>query len=275
MLSPIPLAAEVVHPHPVGSPEGSSLLSRADMASRHRSLVDLDPDLFQGLGPRELGRMREVGAHVVEVGDGRWEPRFSGPDAGLGLLVLDGLMMRTMRLGDEVPTELIGPGDVIRPWATGGDESALLPCTVGWTVLVPARLAVLGRQLALAAADCPGLVTALLDRTGRRSRSQGILTAIAHMKRIDARVLTLLWHLAERWGRVTPDGVVVPLRLTHQRIAELVGAQRPSVTAALTRMTDEGLTRRTAARGYLLTEQAQDELDVLCHEADGTTILAA
>ena len=29
----------------------------------------------------------------------------------------------------------------------------------------------------------------------------------------------LLWYLAERWGRVTPDGVIVPLRLTHETLA--------------------------------------------------------
>ena len=43
----------------------------------------------------------------------------------------------------------------------------------------------------------------------------------------------MLWHLAERWGRVHPDGVVIPLPLNHQRLADLVGAHRPSVTTAM------------------------------------------
>ena len=34
-----------------------------------------------------------------------------------------------------------------------------------------------------------------------------MLQAIAHLTRVDDRLLALLWCLAERWGRVVPDGV--------------------------------------------------------------------
>ena len=39
-----------------------------------------------------------------------------------------------------------------------------------------------------------------------------------------------LWHVAERWGRVGRDSIVVDLPLSHQRLADLVGAHRPTVT---------------------------------------------
>jgi CRP/FNR family transcriptional regulator, cyclic AMP receptor protein len=228
--------------------------------------VDLDPELFAGLGPRELGRVREVAALVAQVEPGKWRPRFRGTEAGLGLLVLDGLLVRSVTLDEEVPTALIGAGDLIRPWESVEDEDAVVPCSVSWEVLEPTRLALLGRGLATAAADCPGLVAALLERTERRARSQGILKAIANMKRIDTRVLVLLWHVAERWGRVTASGVVVPLNLTHQRIATLVGAQRPTVTAALSRLSERGAVMRAAAGGYVLTDTARVELDALWGE---------
>ena len=254
--------------HHADRPPGHSVFERADRARQRMSLVDLDPDLFAAVGPRELARLREVAAPVVELPAGRWAPQLGDRDAGLGLIVLDGLLCRTSGLWGEVATELIGAGDLIRPWSNGGDADALVPCSVGWSVIVPARMAILGRQVALAASDCPGLVAALLDRTARRSRSQGILTAIAHMKRIDLRVLVLLWHLAERCGRVTGDGVTVPLRLTHQRIATLVGAQRPSVTAALSRMAARGLVERTARRGFVLKDAAREELEIFCREGE-------
>jgi len=57
--------------------------------------------------------------------------------------------------------------------------------------------------------------------------------AIAHHPRVDDRLLLTLWHLAERWGRVRPEGIAVRLPLTHQRLADLVGAHRPSVTIAM------------------------------------------
>ena len=247
---------------------GSSLFASAELTARNTSLVDLDPDLFVGLGPRELARVREIAAHVVELEVGDWEPRLSGSECGLGLLVLDGLLTRRVSLGDDIAVELIGAGDLIRPWGSGAHDFSIVPCETAWTALAPTRLAVLGRRLALAAADCPGLVAALLERNGRRERSQGIMTSIAHMKRIDVRVLVLLWHLAERWGQVTGAGVVVPLRLTHQRIADLVGAQRPSVTAALSRMRERGLVLRTVERGFVLTDDAREELNVLCRDGE-------
>jgi hypothetical protein len=37
----------------------------------------------------------------------------------------------------------------------------------------------------------------------------------------------------DRWGRVTPEGVRIPLRLRHHMLAELVAVRRPSATAAL------------------------------------------
>lgn len=53
-----------------------------------------------------------------------------------------------------------------------------------------------------------------------------------------------LWHLAERWGRVRPAGIVVPLPLSHQRLADLVGSHRPSVTTAMGELARAGAISR-------------------------------
>src|ERR671929_153072 len=57
---------------------------------------------------------------------------------------------------------------------------------------------------------------------------------------IGLRLLMLMWHLADRWGRVTPEGIRIPLRLTHQLLADLVASRRPSVTTALTQLVQQG-----------------------------------
>jgi CRP-like cAMP-binding protein len=62
--------------------------------------------------------------------------------------------------------------------------------------------------------------------------------------RADARIALLLWHLAERWGVVMTDGILVPLPLTHRLIGQLVGAERPSVSHALGRLSSAGLVTR-------------------------------
>ena len=64
--------------------------------------------------------------------------------------------------------------------------------------------------------------------------------------------MLLFWHLADRWGRVRPDGIVVPLPVTHDVIAQVVGAQRPTVTGALQRLALSGKLRRRPDRTWLL-----------------------
>jgi hypothetical protein len=83
---------------------------------------------------------------------------------------------------------------------------------------------------------------------------------LAQLTRVHDRVLVLLWHLAERFGRVTPDGVVVPLRLTHRMIARLVGARRPSVTTAIAALERTGTIERRGDGAIVLHDQPRAAL---------------
>jgi hypothetical protein len=65
----------------------------------------------------------------------------------------------------------------------------------------------------------------------------------------------LLWNLAGRWGRVRSDGIVVPLRLTHTVLADLVAARRPTVTSALSELARQGAVR-AIREGWLLSGNA-------------------
>ena len=202
-------------------------------------LLDVDPDLAHELDPR---RAREAAqrlyARVTDIPRGRWTPDAAGGQP-IGLLVLDGLLLREATVGDHPAAELIGPGDVIRAW-DDEEQEELLPRTIGWTALAPTRVAVIDRALAVRAAQWPEVFAALLDRAARRAERLVVLQAIAHLTRVDDRLLALMWCLAERWGRVIPDGVVVSLRLSHRTLAGMVGARRPSVTTALGQLMARG-----------------------------------
>jgi hypothetical protein len=69
----------------------------------------------------------------------------------------------------------------------------------------------------------------------------------------------LFWHLADRWGKVTKDGIVIPLKLTHQVLGRIVGAQRPSVTTALKTLTDRGALNRAPDGTWVLHGEPPDE----------------
>jgi CRP-like cAMP-binding protein len=102
-----------------------------------------------------------------------------------------------------------------------------------------------------------------------RAHSLAITLAVSNLRRVDVRLLMLLWYLAERWGRVTPEGVIVPLRLTHETLARLVGAQRPSVTTAIRQLEQEEHLRRTPDRLWLLCGAPPERM---AHEAAAASV---
>jgi CRP-like cAMP-binding protein len=202
-------------------------------------LLEAQPDLAEGLSPEDEAEARR---HVVALLDsldtGPWEPAdsYALDPAFMGLLLVDGMLSRDVELGGRRCSELLGPGDLLRPWDYDEGYAASVPAESAWTVLEPTRVAVLDGRFARVACRYPELVAKLIGRTLRRSRWLAILLTISSMPRVDARVQALFWHLADRWGRVTLDGVVVPVRLTHDMIGRLVGAHRPSVTTALSEL---------------------------------------
>jgi CRP/FNR family cyclic AMP-dependent transcriptional regulator len=222
----------------------------------HRSLIPLleaDAELGEGLAPAELeSATRMVAVHSVTLEAGPWDPhgeQWPVPPT-LGLLVLEGLVTRDIVFAGRTTTELLGAGDVLRPWEDDVQFDPL-PFGVGWHVHEPTRVALLDARVVLATARWPVLAGALSRRHVRRARSLAFQLAIAQLPRVDDRLLVLLWALAERWGRVSPQGVRLPLALPHRTLATLVGARRPSVTTALSGLARDGLVERTED-GWLL-----------------------
>jgi CRP/FNR family transcriptional regulator, cyclic AMP receptor protein len=240
-------------------------------AVRRASTVPLlvaDPELAEELDETAAALARRaLHARVVHFDPGPCDPgQRIDPVGAIGLLVTDGLICRSVIVGSEASSELLGAGDVLRPWAD--DASDAIPARVEYEVLAPAAVAILDRAFAQRLMRFPEVFGELTDRALRRARAQAVLNATCHIKRVDVRLLALFWHLAERWGRVTPRGIVVPLRLTHTRLAALVGAQRPSVTTALKRMHAREVLTRDPAGHYVLGASAHDELERLCLSSD-------
>lgn len=221
--------------------------------ARPMRLIDADPDLFEGLnGATPMRALNDLTVAVVRVPVGPWRVAPDAEDTRLGLLVLDGLLARTVAVNSQRRAELIGPGDVIRPWDSGGDELDRVRLDVRWDVLQPARVAELDAAFTRNACRLPQVFSALMLRSIRRSQRLAILLAIADVRRVDERLLALFGHLGDRWGRVTPDGVHVPMRLTHELIAQLIGAQRPTVTTGLGELQRAGRLIKRPDRTWLL-----------------------
>jgi CRP/FNR family transcriptional regulator, cyclic AMP receptor protein len=232
-------------------------------------LLNLDPDLARELDPR---RAREAAQRLyvraIDVPRGRWVPSRSLLEGTrpIGLLILEGLLVREATVDEHPSAELLGPGDVLRAW-DDSDNEELLPRAIEWSALTTTRMAIIDHAFAVRAAQWPEVFASLLDRAARRAERLVVLQAIAHLTRVDDRLLALLWCLAERWGRVVPDGVLVSLRLSHRTLAGMVGARRPSVTTALGQLMARGELERRADGEWLLRGNAPQAHDT---ERSGT-----
>lgn len=219
-----------------------------------------DADLAEAIPPDFRERaIEECIAPVVRLPRGRWSGEHPNlPGDGIGLLVLEGLLIRRVGVDGRFGAELLGEGDLLRPWQ-GEDADPALPSTSGWRVLQPCRVGVLDNRVALRLSRYPQLTARLVGRALQRSRNLAVQMAIVHQRRVHVRLHMLLWHLAERWGRVGNDGVIIPVRLTHSVLASLVAARRPTVSAALGDLEQHGLVRRIE-QGLLLVGEPPGEL---------------
>ena len=200
------------------------------------NVVDEDPDLAEHLSAERLEQARrDAVARLVVMEAGQWfaAERMAADTGALGILVLDGVILRSVSVGGRQGLELFGPGDLMRPFEAAEHSQALVPADVGWRALTRTRLAILDARFTGRICGYPEVIDQLSGRLERRSSTHALRLTIMQEPRLSMRLRLLLWHLADRFGRVHADGVVLPLPLSHELLAQLVGAQRPSVSRAL------------------------------------------
>lgn len=233
----------------VSTPEGVD-------AARPCRILAVDPELADGLPAADRrAAERLLTAPVLDVLGPNWEPPACDPLRTFGLLILEGLIGRRVTVAGAVATELLGCGDILRPWDEPRLDEAgmgMIPSQLEWRVFHPARLAVLDTHVTTVIGRRPQLLVNFSSRLLRRARAFAYLAAVTHQTRVEDKLLATLWHLGGNWGRVCSAGVRVPFRLTHKVLGEIIGAQRPTVTLALQRLQRHGHVARLSGGGFLL-----------------------
>lgn len=215
-------------------------------------LLDYDPELARSLRPeRRAEAHASACATMVEIPPGEWDPQVLVRErkAAYGLLLLDGLVSRTVFVDRVAAAQLLGRGDLLLPHEPA---EQLVATEVRWTVREPSSVALLDEAFLLSVRRWPELVAALFQRVATQSNRRAIHSALSQLPRVEDRLHALLWFLAERWGRVTPLGVVVPMRFTHEMLGRLVGAKRPTVTLAIKALEADGRVHRRPDGAWLL-----------------------
>jgi CRP-like cAMP-binding protein len=233
-------------------PAGTAARARVSAVVR---ILDEDPDLGTGLNDRRAAAARNVlVARAFVMPTGPWHHGNWGRSdhSGIGLLLLDGLLVRRVQVGGRASVELLGAGDILRPWGRLDTDTWPHSSEERWSVLRAARIAVLDSRFAGVLASFPEVSTQIGERMLLRTRRLTVQMAITAQPRVATRLVGLLWQLAERWGRVRADGVFLELPLTHSLLADLAATCRPTVTLALRDLQREGVMQK-AGNGWLLS----------------------
>jgi CRP/FNR family cyclic AMP-dependent transcriptional regulator len=238
----VPGAPRVIRPH----------RPPADARPAHEpTVLDVMPGLADAVEPRAVPVLRAAFLQRrMRLAAGAWLPAEDEPPHDVfAAVVTSGVLLRESRLGGRRHTEVLAPGDVTSPWSPA---DGLVPVEIGWRVLVPATLGLLDDAFLRAASRWPAMTACLSAAHAETCTRLATHKTICQLPRVEDRISHLLWHLADRLGKVRSDGVLLPLGLTHVDLGALVGAQRSTVTLALRQLAGEGVVQRAAEGGYLL-----------------------
>ena len=215
-------------------------------------LLEIEPGIARFLtdAEQEAARGLVVPVRTVNRGTDDIAPKL-GQAGAFAAIVLDGLLLQTLRLGERTAIRLLGPGDVVS--APGGPELATLDESPV-KAAAPTRLAMLGSEVLAASRRWPLLVPGLHVQFSRQAERLAAQLVICQIPRVEDRLMALMWLLAESWGRVTLAGTLLPVRLTHGTLGALIGARRPTVTLALGELTKRGAIVNQD-QGWLLVEE--------------------
>jgi hypothetical protein len=233
--------------------------TRPGVAAAH--VLDLDPDLGWGIEEEDWHEARNVcTGRAVHVDQGVCESiaDLRRRQDIVGLLIVDGILCREARMRDRHLIELLGPRDVVQPPAVR--EWPELSAHTAITAVTPTVMILLGQSFIEAAARWPGILAALQARLEEQRDRLAVKGLIAHLPRAEHRMLLHLWQLASRWGRVSPEGIVLPLPLTHGVLGQLSASRRPTATLAAQALENDGLVRRLDDGTWVLTRAATDRV---------------
>ena len=214
-------------------------------------LLDIEPDLGRYLTAGDHQSLDGLPVPALEVSVGEVDlPALLATHQAFGGVLLDGLLVRRLVVGETATLRLLGPGDVL---GAAPGFSSILVSGRSWRAAAATRIGALDREVLLASHRAPRLVAGLHARAAEQTDRVAVQLAICQLPRVEDRVLSMLWLLAESWGQVTAHGTALRLHLTHETLGGLVGARRSTVTLALGQLTGGGAILRQD-RGWLLLE---------------------
>lgn len=215
-------------------------------------LAKVLPDVLAAIPGDERGLAERalLAPQIAGRDDDLTDALAASPDA-VGFLIVDGVVLKETVLATRAAFELLNAGDILAP-SLSEDRQKESRAASRYLAHGSVTLAVLGPRFQAASQRWPAVGNDLLDRMARQAHRASAHLAMLHVSRVEERIALLFADLSERCGRVTVDGVVIDISLTHKLIGGLVGAQRPTVTLALQTLADQNALCRVGADRWMI-----------------------
>lgn len=216
--------------------------------------------LFRRLGAEDLERLAQV-ARLRSWDKG--ETLFLQGAASDVFLVITAGRVKVFKVtpeGRQIILEIFGPGDPVGAVAVYEER----PYPASAVALEEAEAVIVPRRDFFGLLDThPTLVRGLLLALTHRLVELTVRLSELTGGKVEARVARLFLKLAEKLGRPADDGVFIPLALTRQELADLIGTTIETCIRVMSRWGKEGLVR-TEADGFTVLDG--DALEALAAE---------
>lgn len=208
--------------------------------------------IFRRLSPEDRQRLAAVASlRSFEKGDYLFQ---EGDSSDTLYTIVSGRVkvFKTTARGADLILEIFGPGDPVG--AVAVYESRPYPASA--TALEPVSCLLIPREAFFALIEThPSLVRGLL--TGLTHRLVELTNRLAELStgRIDARLARFFLKLAETMGQPSPSGIFIPLVLSRQELADMIGTTIETAIRIMSRWGKDNLVR-TEKDGFVLQDRA-------------------
>ena len=161
-------------------------------------------------------------------------------------------VFKTTPRGTDAILEIFGPGDPVG--AVAVYESRPYPATA--VALEPTTCVLVGRQTFFDLLETyPTMMRGLLG--GLTLRLVELTNRLAELSggRVEARMARFLLKLANDMGQQRPDGVFIPLALSRQELADMIGTTIETSIRIMSRWGKDGVVR-TEKDGFTVVDKA-------------------
>jgi CRP-like cAMP-binding protein len=224
----------------------------ADAPASGVSLFHVWPDIAGRLSPEERGiAERALAAPLVSAHDEDLAAALAVERDAFDFVLVDGTVLKETTLAGSSALELLGPGDVLAP-PLSAIRQLEFRAVSRYSALGDVSIATLGAGFQRVAVRWPQISDFLHRQIAEQTHRASMHLAMLHLPRAEDRILALFVDVGERFGRVTPDGILIDLPLSHDLIGRLTASRRPTATLALRNLYHQGLLTRSPDNSWVL-----------------------